>query len=198
MFEKPSTRPIAMCLAVSTVFSCFALVAVAAGQPPVPPVKPGLWEARMSALDADGHEMPLPEQAALSRMPPEVRARMAETMKARGLSLPDANGATKVCLTKEMFESGKWQQMASEAGCTTNYSTRSSTTWKWHSSCTALKSESDGEAVFSSPESYRTKMTTTMTVTGKTNTTTRIVQGKWLGADCGDVKPFTPPGAVPK
>ena len=85
-----------MCLAASSVFSCFVLVALAAGQPLVPPVKPGLWEARMSALDADGREMPLPEQAALSRMPPEVRARMAETMKARGLSLPDANGATKV------------------------------------------------------------------------------------------------------
>src|SRR5713226_2228590 len=174
-------RLIVIRLAASSVLSCFVLVAVDAGPLPVPPVKPGLWEARMSALDADGHEMTPPEQAALSRLSPEARARMADAMKARGVSMPDANGATKVCLTKEMFESGAWQQMASEAGCTTNYSTLSGTSWKWHSSCTALKSESDGEMVFNSPESYRTKMTTTATVMGKTNTSTRIVQGKWLG-----------------
>ena len=30
---------------------------------------------------------------------------------------------------------------------------------------------------------------------GKTKTSTRIVQAKWLGANCGDIKPFTPPGA---
>ena len=188
-------RLIAIRLAASSVLSCLALVAIAAGPLPVPPVKAGLWEARMAALDVDGHEMVPPEQAALSRLSPEARARMADAMRARGLSMPDSNGATKVCLTKEMFESGRWQQMASEAGCTTNYSTLSGTSWKWHSSCTALKSESDGEMVFNSPESYRTKMTTTATVMGKTNTSTRVIQGKWLGADCGDIKPFAPPGA---
>jgi hypothetical protein len=190
-------RPITIALAASSVLACLALVAAAAGPLPVPPVKPGLWEARMSALDANGHETPGPQQGALSRLSPEARAKMADAMKARGLSMPDANGATKVCLTKDMFESGKWQQMASDAGCTTNYSTLSGSTWKWHSSCTTFKSESDGEAVFNSSESYRTKVTTTATVMGKTNTTTRIVQGKWLGADCGDIKPFTPPPARP-
>ena len=149
----------------------------------------------MSALDADGHEMTPPEQAALARLSPEAKARMADAMKARGVSMPDANGATKVCLTKAMFESGAWQQAAADSGCTTNYSTLSATTWKWHSSCTALKSESDGETVFNSAESYRTKVTTTATVRGKTSTSTRVVQGKWLGADCGDIKPLTPPGA---
>jgi hypothetical protein len=188
-------RLIARRLAASSVLTCLALLAIAAGPLPVPPVKPGLWQARMSALDADGHEVAPPEQAALSRLSPEARARMADAMKARGVSMPDSNGATKVCLTKEMFESGRWQQMSSEAGCTTNYSTLSGTSWKWHSSCTALKSESDGEAVFSSPESYRTKLTTTATVMGKTNTSTRIVQAKWLAADCGDIKPFAPPSA---
>jgi hypothetical protein len=188
-------RLIAIRLSALSVLSCVALVAWAAGPLPVPPVKPGLWEARTSALDADGHEMAPPEQAALSRLSPEARAAMADAMKARGISMPDANGATKVCLTKEMFESGRWQQMAAESGCTTNYSSLTGTTWKWHSSCSALKSESDGEAVFSSAESYRTKVTTTMTVTGKTNTSTRIIQAKWLGADCGDIKPFTPAGA---
>jgi hypothetical protein len=187
-------RLIAIRLAASSVLACLALAVAAAGALPVPPVKPGLWEVRTSMLDADGHEVAAPEQAALSRMPPEQRARMAEAMKARGLSMPDANGATKACVTKETFESGAWQQVASDAGCTTNFSTQSATTWKWHSSCTAMKSESDGETVFNNAESYKTKVTTTSTVMGKTKTSTRMLQGKWIGADCGDVKPLTPAG----
>jgi hypothetical protein len=188
-------RLIAIRLAGLSVLSCFTLAAFAAGQLPVPPVKSGLWEARMSSLDANGRELPRPELAAMDRLPPEARARMADAMKARGLSMPDANGATKVCLTKAMFESDNWQQAAKESGCTTSYSARSGTTWKWHSSCAAFKSESDGETVFNSTESYRTKLTTTATVNGKTNTSTRIVQAKWLGADCGDIKPIAPPAA---
>jgi hypothetical protein len=185
-------RLIAIRVAASSLLSCVALVALAPEPLPVPPVKPGLWEARSSALDADGHVMASPEQAALSRLPPEARARMAEVMKARGIAMPDANGATKVCLTKEMFESGGWQQTASDAGCTTAFSSRSGSTWKWHSICTKFQSESDGETVFTSPESYRITVTTTMTLKGKTNTSTRIVQAKWLGAACGDIKPITP------
>jgi len=186
-------RPIARGLAASSVLSCLAVAVAAAGALPVPPVKVGLWEVRMSMLDAEGHEVASPEQAALARMPPEVKARMAEAMKARGVSMPDANGVTKACLTKAQFESGSWQQMASDNGCTTNFSTQSATTWKWHSSCTTIKSESDGETVFSTAEHYKTKVTTTATEMGKTKTSTRMLDGKWVGADCGDVKPFTPP-----
>jgi hypothetical protein len=184
-------RLIAIRLAASSILSCVTFVGAAVGPLPVPPVKPGLWETRISALDANGREMPPPELAALSRLSPQA----IDAMKARGVSMPDANGAIKACLTKEMLESGRWQQLASEAGCTSNYSTLSGSTWKWHSSCTALNSESDGETVFASGESYRTRVTTTMTLQGKTNTSTRIVQGKWLGADCGGIKPLAPPSA---
>jgi hypothetical protein len=187
-------RPVVIRLATSLVLGCLVFAAVAAQQKPVPPVKPGLWEARMSGLDADGREVPLPEQAALANMPPEMKAKMAEAMKARGLTMPDANGMTKVCLTKEMFDSGDWEQLVSQAGCTMNYSTVSKTNWKWHSSCPSLKSESDGEIVFESAERYRTKITSTVNVMGKTTTTTRLVQAKWAGADCGDVKPLSVPG----
>ncbi len=179
-------RLIAIRLAALSLLSCVAPAAE------LLPVKPGLWEATSSALDADGREIAPPEQADLSRLPPEARARMAEVMKARGIAMPDANGATKVCFTKEMLESGRWEQTASDAGCTTTFSLRSGSTWKWHSSCTKFQSESDGETVFASPESYRTKVTTTVTLKGKTNTSTRIVQAKWLGATCGDIKPIMP------
>jgi len=83
---------------------------------PVPPVKPGLWETRMSQLDANGQEVPSPEFAALSKMPPEQREKMAEAMRARGVQLPDANGIMKACLSKESLDSGAWQQLAAQSG----------------------------------------------------------------------------------
>lgn len=160
---------------------------------PAPPVKPGLWETKMSQLDANGQEVVSPELAALSKMPPEMRAKMAEAMRARGVQLPDDDGTTKICMSKETFDSGAWQQVASESGCVTTFSTRSSSTWKWHSACASLHSESDGETVFTGSESYRTKVTTTSAISGKTRTTTRVVQGKWISASCGDIKPLTAP-----
>ena len=188
-------RLIATGLAATSAFSCLALVVAVAAPLPVPPVKTGLWEVRMSGLDADGHEVAAPEQAAAARMSPEARARIAEAMKARGVSMPDANGVSRTCLTRALFESGAWQQLASDSGCTTSFSTQSAALWKWHTSCTTMKSESDGETVFSNAERYKTKLTTTATVMGKTKTSTRVLDGKWIGADCGDVKPLTPPAA---
>ena len=94
---------------------------------------------------------------------------------------------------KESLDSGAWQQVAAQSGCVTTFSTRTNSAWKWHSACASLHSESNGETAFNGSESYRTKVTTTSTMAGKTRTTTRIVQGKWIGAARGDIKPLTPP-----
>jgi hypothetical protein len=186
-------RSVTVRFAVASFLSAIPLVAVLAA-PPVPPIKAGLWQAKVTALDANGQVTVSPEQAALARMSPEMRARMAEAMKGRGVQMPDADGTMKICLTKEMFESGSWQQAAADSGCTTTYSSQTGSSWKWHSTCTSFQSTTDGEAVFTNPESYRTKMTTTATVNGKTTSVTRAVEAKWLSADCGDVRPLIPNG----
>ena len=183
--------------ALSALAASLAGIASLAAQNPVPPVKPGLWEARMSQLDASGKEVPPPELGAFAKLSPAARAQMAEMMKARGVQMPDENGVMKSCLTRASLDSGAWQQVATDAGCTTNYSQRSGQLWKWHTSCTSLKSESDGEMTFTGSEAYRTKMLTTLTTRGNTTTTTRIVEGKWLGSSCGDVKPVVPPPTRP-
>jgi hypothetical protein len=163
----------------------------AAADAPVPPIKTGLWEIKSAVLDADGKPQAPPEQAAMANVPPEIRARMAEMMKARGVPMPDANGAMKVCQSKETLSTGRWQQLASSVGCTTDYSAQSTNGWKFHSSCTSLKSVADGEVTFHNPESYSTKVTTSSTMMGHETKQTRVMEGRWLGADCGDLKPLT-------
>lgn len=168
---------------------------VSAAAPPAPPARPGLWQVKMTQLDASGKEMPSPQAASMARMTPEARARMAEMMKARGVAMPDDSGAMKVCLTKETLDSGPWQQAAAETGCTTSYSSTSGSAWKWHSTCPSLKAESDGETVFTGNAAYHTKVTTTTSIAGQARTTTRLMDGTWLAADCGDIKPILPPTA---
>ena len=188
-------RRVAKSLTVSVVALSLARAVLlnAQNSVPAPPVKPGLWETRMSQLDANGKEVPSPDFAAFARMSPAARAQMAGMMQARGVQMPDENGVMKACLTRDTLDSGAWQQIATDTGCTTTYATRSSSAWKWHTSCTAaLKSESDGEMVFTGSEGYRTKLTATVTRNGAANTSTRIVQGKWLSAACGDIKPIAP------
>lgn len=187
---EASVRKSTVHLLVAFGVSCLPMLVVAA--PPTPPVKPGLWEMKMSQLDANGKEMLPPANAAMARMTPEARARMAEMMKGRGVMMPDENGAMKLCMSKESFDSGAWQQAAGDTGCTTNYASTTGSTWKWHTTCPSLKTESDGEANFTGGTAYKTKVVSTSTRSGQPFVTTRIVDGKWLGADCGDLKPVTP------
>jgi hypothetical protein len=47
--------------------------------------------------------------------------------------------------------------------------------------------------VFTSPEAYSSKMVITTAVQGKPEKITAEGSGKWLGADCGTIKPMMPP-----
>jgi hypothetical protein len=51
----------------------------------------------------------------------------------------------------------------------------------------------EGESVFSTPENYTVKTVTTMAMDGREQISHMILTSKWLGADCGDVKPVAPP-----
>jgi hypothetical protein len=184
-------RSLTTCSIALSLLSVTAL-AGAAGGPPVPPIKPGLWEVKSTALDAAGKPQAPPEQAAMANMPPEVRERMAAMMKSRGVQMADANGVTRVCQTKESLGSGRWQAAAASMGCTSDYTVESANAWKFHSSCEKMQARSDGEVRFPDAENYTMKITSSTTIMGKASTSTRVMQGHWVGANCGDIKPFDP------
>jgi hypothetical protein len=175
--------------ALATLFIVGTALAAA---PPVPPIKPGLWEVKTSVLGADGKPAAPPEQAAMANMPPEVRERMAAMMKSRGVGMADSSGVTRVCQTKESLNSGRWQSVAANMGCTSNYTVESPNSWKFHSSCDKLKAQSDGEVRFTDAENYTMKVTSSSNIMGKASTSTRMMQMHWAGASCGDIKPFDP------
>ncbi|HMC16094.1 MAG TPA: DUF3617 domain-containing protein [Albitalea sp.] len=166
-----------------------AAAAVAQAQP-VPPIKPGLWQVSVQRA-VDGQATPSPGER-LDNLPPEMRAKIEAGMKARGMEL-GAGGDMKVCHTKESLAQGAWNRQG--ASCKTDVKTRSAASWTWHTSCTKPVMETDGETLFTNAENYIVKTSSTMTMGGQARSSQNTITAKWLGADCGDVKPFVPPPA---
>ena len=99
-----------------------------------------------------------------------------------------SRGVSRICFTKESTDPARWGNAAS---CKTDYGARSNSSWKWHSVCTQPEMTVDGEAIFATPRTTPSRTTTTK-LRGDAKTSQRTVRGKWLGADCGDLKPFDP------
>jgi hypothetical protein len=171
----------ATCLAAALA----AALAPASATAQTPPVKPGLWEVH-AERQIDGKQAPSPG-AAMKNLTPETRAKIQAMMKQKGITA-GLDGDGRVCLSKESLDAGRWQNPA--ANCKTEFVSRSASAWKWHSVCAQSDSVTDGEAVFANPESYTVNTSSTRTFRGETKTTKMTLRAKWLGADCGDLKPF--------
>ncbi|MBX3621549.1 MAG: DUF3617 domain-containing protein [Rhizobacter sp.] len=175
------------------VVGLIAACAMVAHAQTAPPIKPGLWQVTSTRL-VDGQKAPeLGEH--LKNLPPEARKRMEANMKLHGVDMSGGPGSMKMCMTRESLDQGRWQ--GEQTNCKTDFTSRTGSTWKWRSSCTQPPSESEGEASFSGSESYTVKSTTRMTLQGQTRVTNMTMNAKWLGADCGDLKPLAPPSRAP-
>ena len=166
-----------------------ACALVAALMPPfslaqTPPIKPGLWEVQ-SENSTGGQKTTQPSDR-LQNLPPAVRAQVEASMKQKGIAV-GGDGLNKICFTKESMDPARFGNAAS---CKTEPRERTARSWKSHTVCTEPPMTLDSETVFNSSESYTVNTTMTMTVRGETKTSRRTIRAKWLGADCGDLKPF--------
>ena len=162
-----------------------------------PPIKTGLWEITTESQMLDGKPMPdvsaqLNEQ--LKKMPPEMRKQMEAHMKAQGVQMV-AGGkgpAVRICLTKAMLDQDQWQGRA-DGHCQNTGTSRSGNTWSWKFKCTQPPSEGEGSTTFQGSDAYVTDMRVNTERQGKPHQMAMKHKGRWLGADCGDVRPITPP-----
>jgi hypothetical protein len=171
------------------VIGLIAACAAVAHAQTAPSIKPGLWQVTSERL-VDGKKAPDMSQQ-MQSLSPEVRKQMEAMMKQRGLDLNAAAGNGKVCHTRESLEQGRWR--SEENSCKTDFSSRTAALWKWRSVCTQPPSESEGEARIENPERYTVKLNTTSAHKGQKHTSQMTMNAKWLGADCGDLKPMAPP-----
>lgn len=154
-------------------------------------MKPGLWEmSQKPQLDAAQQAKMEQAQKAMANMPAEQRQMMEQMMSQRGISMSAMAGgviSVKTCVSKEQAE--RHEMPVSENGRCKHDVQRSGKTVRTHFVCTDPASEGDGEFTFDSPEHYSSKLSIkrgdkTMSVSG---------EARWLGADCGSIKPHGAP-----
>lgn len=155
---------------------------------------PGLWEHTIS-MKSQGGEM---EKAMaemnkeMAAMPPAQRKQMEQMMASRGVGIGASGTTVKVCITKE-DAARQAEPMVSE-NCTQQVAQRSGNTVKFKFECSKPQpSSGEGEMTFLSDKAYTGKSTTTSQVNGKPERMSMEMAGKWLAADCGNIKPRPKP-----
>lgn len=158
-------------------------------------IKPGLWEIT-NKVDSNNGELGAAMadmQKQMAAMSPEERKTMEQMMAKHGVQMGGAgNGAmrTKMCITPEMAK--KNDVMIQQQGeCTSTRSPAVGGKMKFSFTCKNPRTNGEGEVAFSGDTSYQMKMR--MVSGPKNETMTMDGSGKWLGADCGNVKPFATP-----
>jgi Protein of unknown function (DUF3617) len=151
---------------------------------PVPPIKPGLWQVHIER-EVNGQKVPDASER-MKNMPPEKRAQIEAMMKSHGVAMGGAGN--QVCYTRESLEHSPWADVQTD--CKPTFTTRSSSTWKWHTSCPKSGYEADGEANFIDPENYTVKSTSVSKIGDADRKSITTITAKWQGSDCGSLKPL--------
>ena len=159
-------------------------------------MKPGLWEInnKMSSSSGEMEKAMAEAQKQLASMPPEQRKMMEDMMAKQGVGMGRGVGSTavRICMSKDMVERN---EVATQQGdCQHTNSARTGNTMKFSFVCTQPPSSGEGQVTFMSPEAYAMKMTLNSTANGKPEKMTMDATGKFLSAECGNIKPI----AVPK
>jgi hypothetical protein len=174
-------------LAAFVLASAFALPACAQN------IKPGLWEITNNVSSADGRMQSAMAdmQKQLAQMDPEQRKMMEQMMAKQGVQLDVSGGGlrTRMCMTREMAARNELP-VQQKGDCTHKRSPGAAGTMKISFTCTNPRTSGEGEVSFQGDTGYRMKMKMMSEASGTPETMTMDAAAKWLGADCGSVKPM--------
>ncbi|MBW8845028.1 MAG: DUF3617 domain-containing protein [Burkholderiales bacterium] len=154
-------------------------------------MKPGLWEFKQTPqLDPARQAQMAQAQKAMENMPADQRKMIEQMMAQKGVNVSMAGGSItlKTCVTKEQAERNM-APVTHHGNCTQDVK-RSGSTIQTHFVCTDPASEGDATVTLRGNEGFTNDVTVRSQRQGKTETTKVSGEGRWLGADCGDVQPM--------
>lgn len=173
--------------------TCAALASpLAQGQTGGPKLSPGLWEHSFTMKSQSGKmEKAMKEmQQAMASMPPEQRRQMEAMMGKQGVAIGPQGNSVKVCMSKEDAE--RDQPPPAQEGCTQT-AQRSGNVWSISFKCQGPPpSSGNGSVTIQSPTAYSGIINVVTDVDGKAEKVEMATSGKWLGANCGNIKPVKP------
>ncbi len=161
-------------------------------------LKPGLWEVKQLKQVMDGKDMgaqmaaaQAQMQQAYANMPPAQRKQMEAMMAKQGVAPPAAaaGGGQRICISPEMAARDK-PMVDPEGRCEPTKFSRSGNRVSFEVNCNFEGQQMSGKGESTtSPDSVSTKMDMVMTGRDGRHTMQSETQMRWLGADCGAVKP---------
>jgi hypothetical protein len=180
------------------LFGTFLMLAVAIPSS-AQTMKAGLWDINTKMKSANGEmdQAMAQMQAAMASMPAEQRKQMEDMMAKQGVKLGSSkNGGlnTNVCMSKEMVERNSLP-INNSGNCTEKRSPVVNGKMKASFTCTNPPSSGNAEFTFKGDTAFAMKMDSVTTVSGKSEKMSMESEGRWLGADCGSLKPLTIPKA---
>src|SRR5687768_10008814 len=143
-------------------------------------MKPGLWEMTMKS-------------DAMANMPP-MSPEQLEQMRRMGITMPqtqDGGIVTRVCISKQMAERDQPPVMQNDAGCQSKNYRRTGNTYSVDIVCNGptMKGEGRAKGTFTGTDRFTSTYDFKGTMDGQPVNQHHDSSGKWLSADCGNVKP---------
>ncbi len=175
-----------------TVFAWALLLAGSLAQAQTK-LTPGLWEHQAKVKTGSGQlEAAMAQmQQQLAAMPPDKRKQVEEMMSRQGMGMPAAPGQAlpvKVCVTPE--QAARDETVMHDSNCKTTSRSRSGNTVKFAFECTGpRKASGEGEYTLVSAKEHNGRMKMTGSSGSREETVEIEHSARWLGANCGEVKP---------
>jgi Protein of unknown function (DUF3617) len=159
-------------------------------------MKPGLWEVTSKLGGSPEIDQSMSRmQQQIASMPQEQRKMMEDMVAKQGGGIGGVAGGgmvAKMCITKDMAERNQ-MPMQQQGSCTSSTSDKTSKGMKMKFTCTNPPSSGEGEFTFSGDSAYTMKMKVNSAAQGAPKITSMDTSGKWLGSDCGEIKPMAAP-----
>lgn len=171
--------------------SVLALVGTTSAQ--AQKIRPGLWENTVSMKSSDGRlEAAMAQmQEQLARMPPEQRAQVEAMMARQGLGVAAGKPNTaRSCISPEMAARDQFDP--GDGRCKSTGHTRNGNVVRFQFVCPGEGAQSEGEGEFTvlSDTENRGKIRVSAARQGQTMRMEMDTHSKWVGADCGSIKPL--------
>ncbi len=161
-------------------------------------MSPGLWEQQVTVKtpNAQADAAMVQMQQKLADMPADQRKMVEQMMGKSGGVMGAKPSSLRVCITKEQAERDSVPQR--DGRCSQQDVTRSGNTRKYKFTCQGQGADAQtvsgsGEFTMNSPTSYTGRSVTDTVVQGQPAHMQTDIAGKWLGSDCGALKPVQDP-----
>jgi hypothetical protein len=166
------------------------LLTLVAGGAHAQRLAPGLWEQSMTMGGAAAGPM-AQMQKEMAKMSPEQRKQMEAMMASQGMGVGMGAGqplTVKMCLTAEQVARDEMPQQ--DKNCRQTSTQRSGNTVRFKFVCEGEpRISGEGEFTSTGNKAHSGRMVMDTQRGGKTERTEMQMAGRWLGADCGTIKP---------